>query len=112
MHDVVGTVDRWLGEGKRVALATVVKAWGSAPRPLGSKMVISSAGEMVGSVSGGCVEGAVFDKAREVIENGEPQLLRFGVTNDEAWAVGLSCGGQIEVFVERLDEAAGGADDA
>ena len=112
MHDVIGTIERWLGEDKRVALATVVKAWGSAPRPLGSKMVVSSTGEMAGSVSGGCVEGAVFDKAREVIETGEPQLLRFGVTNDDAWAVGLSCGGQIEVFVERLDREAGDSDDA
>jgi len=112
MHDFVSTIEHWLGEGKRVALATVVKAWGSAPRPLGSKMVVSSAGEMAGSVSGGCVEGAVFDKAREVLETGDPQFLRFGVTNDEAWAVGLSCGGQIEVFVERLDREAGGADDA
>ena len=112
MHDVIGTIEQWRDEGKGVALATVVKAWGSAPRPLGSKMVVSSDGEMAGSVSGGCVEGAVFDKAREVIETGHPQLLRFGVTNDEAWAVGLSCGGQIEVFVERLDSGAGGSKDA
>ncbi len=112
MHDVVSTIERWLGEGKGVALATVVKAWGSAPRPLGSRMVVSSAGEMAGSVSGGCVEGAVFEKAREVIETGDSQLLRFGVTNDEAWAVGLSCGGKIEVFVERLESGGGGSDDA
>jgi xanthine/CO dehydrogenase XdhC/CoxF family maturation factor len=112
MHDLVGTIDNWLEEGKDVALATVVKAWGSAPRPLGSKMVVSSTGEMAGSVSGGCVEGAVFDKAREVIESGVPQLLRFGVTNDEAWAVGLSCGGQIEVFVERLVGGEGDSNDA
>lgn len=112
MHDVIGTLEQWRHEGKRVAIATVVKAWGSAPRPLGSKMVVSSDGEMEGSVSGGCVEGAVFDKAREVIETGKPQLLRFGVTNDEAWAVGLSCGGQIEVFVERLEKGGDGSEDA
>lgn len=112
MHDVVATIDRWLGEGKRVAVATVVKAWGSAPRPLGSKMVVSSTGEMAGSVSGGCVEGAVFDRAREVIETGEPELLRFGVTNEEAWSVGLSCGGEIEVFVERVDPNSGGSENA
>ena len=71
-------------------------------------MVVSSAGEMAGSVSGGCVEGAVLDQALEVIETGEPRLLRFGVTDEEAWAVGLSCGGEIEVFVERLDRGADG----
>lgn len=94
----------WRASGKRVALATVVKVWGSAPRPLGSKMIVSDAGDMVGSVSGGCVEGAVFDEAQTVLESGEPKLLRYGVTNDEAWAVGLSCGGTIEIFVEALPD--------
>lgn len=112
MHDLVDSIERWVGEGKRVALATVVETWGSAPRPLGSKMAVSSAGDMAGSVSGGCVEGAVLEKAREVLAAGVPQLLRFGVTNEEAWAVGLSCGGEIEVFVEELASRGEGAGDA
>ena len=86
-----------------MALATVVKTWGSAPRPLGSKMALTGDGGMVGSVSGGCVEGAVFEEGLEVLEDGLPRLLHFGVTNDQAWSVGLSCGGEIEVFVERLE---------
>ena len=94
----------WRASGKRVALATVVKVWGSAPRPLGSKMIVSDAGDMMGSVSGGCVEGAVFEEAQRVLDSGEPKLLRYGVTNDEAWAVGLSCGGTIEIFVEALPD--------
>jgi len=102
MRDVLPDIERWRSAGKRVALATVVKVWGSAPRPLGSKMVISDAGDMAGSVSGGCVEGAVFEEAQQVLESQEPKLLRFGVTNDEAWAVGLSCGGEIEIYVEPI----------
>ncbi|MDX1389781.1 MAG: XdhC family protein [Acidobacteriota bacterium] len=103
MRDVLTEVERWRDEGKRVAIATVVKVWGSAPRPLGAKMAMTSDGEMAGSVSGGCVEGAVFEEARGVLESGRPKLLRYGVTNEEAWAVGLSCGGEIEIFVEILD---------
>jgi len=85
-------------------LATVVKTWGSAPRPIGSKMAVSETGEMVGSVSGGCVEAAVVAQSLEVLSDGTSKLLRFGVTQDEAWAVGLSCGGQIEVFIEPLEK--------
>ena len=102
MRDVLEQIDRWQGEGKSVAVATVVKVWGSAPRPLGSKMVVSSDGEMAGSVSGGCVEGAVAEEARAVLASGEPKLVHFGVSDDRAWSVGLSCGGQIEVFIETL----------
>ena len=102
MRDVLDQIDRWHGEGKSVAVATVVKVWGSAPRPLGSKMVISSEGEMSGSVSGGCVEGAVAEEARTVLASGEPKLVHVGVSDDRAWSVGLSCGGQIEVFIETL----------
>ncbi len=102
MRDVLGEIDRWRGAGKRVALATVVKVWGSAPRPLGSKMAISDAGDMAGSVSGGCVEGAVYEEAQGVLARGEPKRVHFGVSNEEAWAVGLSCGGQIDVFIEPL----------
>jgi xanthine/CO dehydrogenase XdhC/CoxF family maturation factor len=96
-------LDRWRSEGKAVALATVVKVYGSAPRPLGTKMAVSDAGEMVGSVSGGCVEGAVVQEALTVIEQGAPKLIPFGISNESAWDVGLTCGGTIEVFVERLD---------
>ncbi len=103
MRDVLPKLERWRDEGKRVAVATVVKVWGSAPRPLGAKMAMTSAGDMAGSVSGGCVEGAVVEEAQSVLQTGEPKLLRFGVTNEEAWAVGLSCGGEIEIFVEILD---------
>ncbi len=84
-----------------VAIATVVKVWGSAPRPLGSKMAISSRGKMAGSVSGGCVEGAVFEEAQSVLVDGLPKLVSFGVDNETAWSVGLSCGGRIDIFIER-----------
>ena len=104
MRDILNTIESWRRDGKRVAVATVVKVWGSAPRPLGSKMAISDAGDMAGSVSGGCVEGAVFEEAQGVLAEGEPRLVHYGVSNEEAWAVGLSCGGQIEVFVERLED--------
>lgn len=103
MREIQADIDRWLAEGKQVALATVVKVWGSAPRPLGSKMAISSDGEMVGSVSGGCVEGSVVEEAKQVLAGGAPKLVEFGVSNDRAWSVGLSCGGKIEVFVEALE---------
>jgi xanthine dehydrogenase accessory factor len=92
----------WVRSGRRVALATVVKTWGSSPRPAGSSLAIALDGAFEGSVSGGCVEGAVIAAAKDVIERGEPRLLKFGVTDDEAWAVGLACGGQIEVLVEPL----------
>ncbi len=108
MRDVLPDIERWRSEGQRVALATVVKVWGSAPRPLGSKMAVSSGGGIAGSVSGGCVEGAVFEEAQGVLASGRPKLLKFGVTDEQAWAVGLSCGGEIEVFVEAL--GAGGDD--
>lgn len=104
MREVLPEIRQWRERGDRVALATVVKVWGSAPRPLGSKMAISSRGEMAGSVSGGCVEGAVYEEAQSVLETGEPKLLDYGVSNETAWSVGLSCGGRIEVFVERLEE--------
>ena len=100
MHALLPCLSQWLREGKSAALATVVKVWGSAPRPIGSKMAVSSAGEMQGSVSGGCVEGAVFEGARDVMTTGRPRLLRFGVSDETAWSVGLSCGGEIEVYVE------------
>lgn len=103
MRDVLDEIEGWRRDGKRVAVATIVKVWGSAPRPLGSKMAISDAGDMTGSVSGGCVEGAVFEEAQGVLAEGAPRLVHYGVSDEEAWAVGLSCGGQIEVYIEPLE---------
>ena len=102
MRDVMEDLLRWRSEGQGVALATLIKASGSAPRPLGSKLAISSGGSMTGSVSGGCVEGAVFEEAQEVLADGKPKRLFYGITDEEAWAVGLTCGGEIEVLVERV----------
>ncbi len=103
MRDVLPEIESWRRDGKKVAVATIVKVWGSAPRPLGSKMAISDAGDMAGSVSGGCVEGAVFEEAQGVLAKGAPRLVGYGISNQEAWAVGLSCGGRIEVFIEPLE---------
>ena len=103
-HDkVLETAADWIDEGHQVALATVIKTWGSAPRPAGSQLAVRKDGTFVGSVSGGCVEGAVIGEAMEAMTDGKPRKLSFGVTNDQAWEVGLACGGQIEIFVERID---------
>jgi xanthine/CO dehydrogenase XdhC/CoxF family maturation factor len=93
----------WRASGKGVALATVVATWGSSPRPAGAKLVVDQGGAFLGSVSGGCVEGAVIEEALKTIKDGEPRLLDFGVTNEQAWEVGLACGGKIKVFVERVE---------
>jgi len=93
----------WHAEGRKVALATVVRTWGSSPRPVGSQMAVEEGGAMVGSVSGGCIEGAVVGEAREAMEDGKPRLLEFSVSNEQAWDVGLACGGTVNVFVERLE---------
>jgi xanthine/CO dehydrogenase XdhC/CoxF family maturation factor len=103
MRDVLPQIREWRRQGKRVALATVVKVWGSAPRPLGSKMAVSDAGDMAGSVSGGCVEGAVMAESETVLAGGEARLVSYGVSDETAWSVGLSCGGTIEVFIEPLE---------
>ena len=103
MLDILDTMNRWLAEDRSVALATVVKTWGSAPRREGSKMGITDEMAMVGSVSGGCVEGAVVEEALAGMNAGKARLLKFGVADDMAWEVGLTCGGSIEVFVEPLD---------
>jgi LAO/AO transport system kinase len=101
--DVLAIAGGWRGSGKGVALATVVTTWGSSPRPVGSQLAVSDKQEMAGSVSGGCIEGAVVLEAQEVIADGKPRLLDFGVTNEQAWEVGLACGGKVQVYVERLD---------
>ncbi|MGF1610335.1 MAG: XdhC family protein [Kiloniellales bacterium] len=100
--DILSEAARWLAEGRQVALATVVSTWGSSPRPVGSQLLIDDKNSMLGSVSGGCIEGAVVHEAREVMQSGEPRLLDFGVSDEQAWEVGLACGGKIQVFVERL----------
>lgn len=100
MKDLLKKIQEWKSSNKKFAIATVTKTWGSSPRPIGSSMIISEDMEMAGSVSGGCVEGAVIKAALPLLESGEGQQLSFGVTNDEAWEVGLSCGGKIEVYVE------------
>jgi xanthine/CO dehydrogenase XdhC/CoxF family maturation factor len=103
MKDVLHDVDAWTARGDAVALATVVETWGSAPRPVGSNLVIDDEGNFLGSVSGGCVEGAVVEVAEKVLGGGEPQLLHFGIADEEAWDVGLPCGGEIDVYVERYE---------
>ena len=92
----------WYRTGRKAALATVVETWGSAPRQPGSQLAISGDGQIMGSVSGGCVEGAVVTEAMDVIESGKPKLLEFGVADETAWRVGLSCGGRISVYVEKV----------
>ena len=101
--DILSQAQAWREAGKQVAIATVVETWGSAPRPVGSHLVIDGDGLFLGSVSGGCVEGDVVGEAMEVIEGGAPRVLEFGVADETAWQRGLSCGGRIKVYVERLD---------
>lgn len=103
LNDVLPLIDQARANGEPLAIATVVKTYGSAPRQVGSKMVVTQGGAMAGSVSGGCVEGAVFEECQQAIKTGTSRLLTYGVSNEQAWEVGLACGGTIEVFVERLD---------
>lgn len=100
--DVLQAAATWRRAGRRVALATVIETWGSAPRPVGSHLVIDGEGNFLGSVSGGCVEGAVVAEAADVIADGKARLLEFGVADETAWRVGLSCGGRIAVYVEKV----------
>ena len=100
--DVLTEAGRWKKEGRKVALATVVETWGSSPRPVGSQLAVDESGRMVGSVSGGCIEGAVVHEARQIMEGAPPKLLSFGVSDEQAWEVGLACGGKVSVFVEAL----------
>jgi xanthine/CO dehydrogenase XdhC/CoxF family maturation factor len=93
---------QWLKDGRKVALATVVSTWGSSPRPAGSQLLVDGDANMLGSVSGGCIEGAVVKKALEVIDGAPPELMEFGVSNEQAWEVGLACGGRVQVYVEAV----------
>ena len=101
--DILAQAESWVRAGHAVALATVVETWGSAPRPVGSHLAIDSDGHFLGSVSGGCVEGEVVSEAMDVIADGRPRLLEFGVADETAWRVGLSCGGRIRVYVEKIE---------
>ena len=101
-EDVLGQAARWRAAGESVAIATVTETWGSSPRPAGSQLAVTKSGRMAGSVSGGCIEGAVSDAAMQTLANGVPQLLDFGITDERAWEVGLACGGKLKVFVEKL----------
>jgi xanthine/CO dehydrogenase XdhC/CoxF family maturation factor len=101
--EVLRQATEWSEGGLGVALATVVSTWGSAPRPAGSHLAVNEKGEFVGSVSGGCIEGAVVREAVAAIQDGKPRLLEYGVTHDRAWEVGLACGGTVQVYVERLE---------
>ena len=103
MKEILEDVQRWREEGEDVVVATVVATRRSAPRPVGSSLAISRSGKMCGSVSGGCVESDVYEHAREVLESGQPKMVSYGIADEEAWAVGLPCGGEIDVFVERVE---------
>jgi xanthine dehydrogenase accessory factor len=105
MREIAVDLNRWLSVGERVALATVVRAEGPSPRPLGARMAVTGSGQMMGSVSGGCVEGAVFEEAQGVLGGGPPKRLEYGVVDETGWNVGLACGGTIEVYVELLADA-------
>ena len=103
VKEIVREIEAWKQSGERVVVATVVATRLSAPRPIGASLGISESGKICGSVSGGCVEGDVYEHAREVLATGEPKLLSYGISDDLAWSVGLPCGGEIDVFVERVE---------
>lgn len=100
--DVLETAEAWLAEGRKLALATVIETWGSAPQPVGSQLVVDADGNFEGAVSGGCVEGAVITEAHDIIESGGHKVLSFGVADETAWNVGLACGGKIRILVEAV----------
>src|SRR3989440_9053699 len=105
MREVLSELNEWIGDREDIAIATVIETWGSSPRPLGSKMLVTRSGKMAGSVSNGCIEGAVFEEAQKVLQSGTPKIAAFGVADDVAFEVGLACGGHIEVFVQPLGKA-------
>lgn len=102
-EDTLRTAAAWRDAGRGVAVATVIATWGSSPRPVGSRLVVDDRGTMMGSVSGGCVESAVVQAAREVIAGGVPRIVDYGISDETAWEVGLTCGGRLKVFIERLE---------
>lgn len=102
VDEVLAQLEQWQAEGHQVALATVVQTWGSSPRPAGSHLGVAEDGRMVGSVSGGCVEGAVVTEAKQVIADGRPRVLEFGVSDERAWEVGLACGGTVRIYLEKV----------
>ena len=104
MRDILPELDKWRANDKSIALATVIQTWGSSPRRAGAKMALTPDGKIAGSVSGGCVEGAVYDTGVDVLKSNRPQLLHFGVADETAWEVGLACGGSIDIFVKPLDD--------
>jgi len=101
--DILGHAAALKSSGRKVALATVISTWGSSPRPVGSQLVVDDTGAMFGSVSGGCIEGAVVHEAMACMEDGEPRLMSFGVSNEQAWEVGLACGGKVQVYLEAVE---------
>jgi xanthine dehydrogenase accessory factor len=103
VKEILPDIERWRQAGEKVVVATVVATRRSAPRPVGTSLAVSESGKMCGSVSGGCVESDVFENAQEVLASGESKLLHYGITDDEAWAVGLPCGGEIDVFLEQVE---------
>ena len=103
MKEILEEVEKWREQGEKVVVATVIATRRSAPRPVGTSLAVSESGKMCGSVSGGCVESDVYENAREVMETGSPKLLSYGIADEEAWSVGLPCGGEIDVFVERVE---------
>jgi xanthine dehydrogenase accessory factor len=104
VKEILGEMEAWQKSGEKVAVATVVATRRSAPRPVGASLAVSESGKLCGSVSGGCVESDVFEEAQEVLATGKPKMLTYGISDDEAWSVGLPCGGEIDVFVERVEE--------
>jgi xanthine dehydrogenase accessory factor len=103
VKEILRDIERWREGGEKVVVATVVATRRSAPRPVGASFAVSESGKMCGSVSGGCVESDVYENAREVMQTGEPKLLSYGIADEEAWSVGLPCGGEIDVFLERVE---------
>jgi len=103
VKEILPELERWVDSGDEAVVATVVATRRSAPRPVGSSFAVSSSGAICGSVSGGCVESDVYEKAQEVLETGEPQLVSYGISDDQAWSVGLPCGGEIDVFLEKVE---------
>jgi len=101
--DLMRVAQDWADAGKKIAIATVVETWGSAPRPVGSHLIVDGDGRFFGSISGGCIEAEVLIEAQGVIATGSPRLLEFGVSDETAWHVGLSCGGAIKIYLERID---------